>query len=159
RPSAYASVLSQEGRVWGAVVPLKADDKGFSSGTLALPSEVVASAVGVTLAGDPEERGSGTVTWPLEGPLGVERASRIEQIVDGVPLAERLEKKRAGMARLVSVGVAFVAAVFEAALLVLYSRASQAKLAAHLAEVAEDAEDRAAAARMTAAPASRAFTL
>jgi hypothetical protein len=42
---------------------------------------------------------------------------------------------------------------------VLYSRESQRKLAAHMAQLSEDAEERAAASRMTAAPLSRAITL
>jgi hypothetical protein len=159
RDRAYASVLTPEGRALGAIVTLSPDNKGFSRGTLTLPPDVRDRAVGVTLAGDPQERGSGTVTWPTSGTLSVERAPHIELVQDGLPLAERLEKARARTARLVSVAVAVVAALFEAVLLVLYSRESQEKLAAHLAEASEDAEERAAAARMTAAPASRAFTL
>lgn len=159
RDRAYVSGLSDRGRVFGAVVPLVKNEAGLFEGTLPVEDLARLRVQAVTVAGDLQEVGSGTVTWPLEGTAAVVNAPRVELLLDGVPLAERLEKKRAGSARLASVGVALVAAVFEAVLLVLYSRASQARLAAHLARASEDADDRAAAARMTASPASRMFTL
>lgn len=159
RDRAYVSGLGDQGRVFGAVVPLVKSPSGLFEGSLDGDLLARRGVRAVTLAGDVQEQGSGTVTWPLDGTDAVAAAPRVELLLDGVPLAERLEKKRAASARLASVGVAFVAALFEAVLLVLYSRASQAKLAAHLAEASEGAEDRAAASRMTASPASRTFTL
>ncbi len=159
RERIYVTALADKGRVLGVVVPVQKDATGIFGGTFPMADVTRLGAVALTLAGDAQELGSGTVTFPLSSTLAVVSPPRMDLLVDGVPFAEKLEKKRAGLARLVSVGVAFVAALFEGALLVLYSRASQAKLAAHLAEVSEDADDRAAAARMTAAPASRAFTL
>ena len=159
RDRIYVSALGEKGRVFGAIVGLARDEKGVFGGTLPMGEVTRLGAVALTLAGDAQELGSGTVTFPLASTLAVAAPPRVELLVDGVPFAEKIEKKRAGLARLVSVGVAFVAALFEGILLVLYSRASQAKLAAHLAEAAEDADDRAAAKRMTAAPASRALTL
>jgi hypothetical protein len=159
RDRAYVSGLGDQGRVFGAVVPLVKSASGLFEG--ALPGEELArlGVRAVTVAGDAQELGGGTVTWPLDGTDAVAAAPRVELLLDGVPLAERLEKKRAGSARLASVGVALVAGLFEAVLLVLYSRASQAKLAAHLAQASEGTEELAAASRMTASPSTRLFTL
>lgn len=159
RDRIYVSALGERGRVLGAIVPVQKDASGFYVGTLPLADVTRLGAAAMTLAGDPEELGSGTVTFPIARTVAVKEPPRVAMLIDGVPFAERIEKKRAALARMVSVGVAFLAAVFEAILLVLVSRESQAKLAAHLAAASEDADDRAAAARMTVAPASRAITL
>lgn len=159
RDRAYVSGIGDRGRVFGAVVPLAKNPSGLFEGALAADELTRHGVRAVTVAGDVQELGPGTVTWPLGSTEAVASAPRVELLLDGVPLAERLEKKRAASARLASAGVAFVAALFEAVLLVLHSRASQARLAAHLAEASEDAEDRTAAARMTASPLDRMFTL
>ena len=159
RDRIYVSALSEKGRVFGANVEVLRDATGLYTGTFATDDLTAKGAIAVTLAGDSQEVGSGTVTFPLASTLAVIAPPRIALLSDGVPFAEKLEKKRAALARLVSIGIAFVAAAFEGILLVLHSRESQAKLAAHLAEMAEDAEDRAAAKRMTAPASSRAFTL
>lgn len=161
RDRVYLSAVGEKGRVFGQIVPLQKSAAGLFEATLDTAALAGLGALAVTVAGDPEEQGAGTVTWPLAGTDAVIAAPRVELLLDGVPFAERLEKKRAGTARLASVGVALVAAVFEAVLLLLHSRASQAQLAAHLARVAEEGEgeDRAATARIAESPASRAFSL
>ena len=163
RERVYLSALGERGRVFGEVVPLRKTASGLFEGTFDLRNLAGLGAVALTTSGDPQEQGPGTVTWALEGAatsaLAVTAAPHPELLLDGVPFAERLEKKRAGTARLASVAVAFAAALFEAVLLVLYSRAAQAQLAAHLARAAEDDGDRAAASRMVASPASRAISL
>lgn len=159
RDRAYVSVMTWRGRVFGAVVPLSPDGKGFHRGTLTVPSALRGEVAAVTVAGDAEEQGAGTVAWPLQSVDAVFATPAITRLLDGVPLAERAEKKRASTARLVSVGVAFAAALFEAVLLVLYSRESQRRLSAHLEAQIEDLSEREAAARIAAAPGSRAFML
>jgi hypothetical protein len=159
RDRVYVSALGPAGRVFGQVVPLAKNESGLYEGALDVTELSSLGAEAITIAGDPQELGTGTVTWPLDSAASVTASPRLELLFDGIPFAERREKSRAGTARLISVGVAFVAALLEAVMLVLYSRESQAKLAAHLAQASEDESDRAAAARMTAAPASRAVTL
>ncbi len=160
RDRVYVSGLGNEGRVFGAVVALHKTPTGLFEATLDTSPLAGLGALAITVAGDPSEQGAGTVTFPIEGSDAIAAAPRVELMLDGIPFAERLEKKRAGTARLASVGVALVAAVFEAVLLLLHSRASQAQLAAHLAKVAEEGEDAAAAtARIAQSPASRAFSL
>jgi len=159
RDRAYVSALGQGGRVFGQVVPLTRNDSGMYEGSLDITEPARLGAEAVTVAGDIQEQGAGTVTWPLSAMGAAVRPPRVELLLDGVPFAERREQARARTARLASVAVAVVAAIFEAVLLVLHSRDSQAKLAAHLARISEGAEEQAAAARMTATPASRALTL
>jgi hypothetical protein len=159
RDRVYVSALGEGGRVFGQIVPLQKSPTGLFEATLDTSTLAGLGALAVTVAGDPTEQGAGTVTWPLHGAEAVTSAPRVELMLDGVPFVERLEKKRAGAARLASVGVALVAAVFEAVLLLLHSRASQAQLAAHLAKVAAEGEDAAATARIAQSPASRAFSL
>ena len=159
RDRLYISALGDRGRVFGQLVPLQKNAAGLFEAPLDTSALAALGALALTIAGDPEEQGAGTVTWPLQGTDAVTTAPRVELLLDGVPFAERLEKKRAGTARLAAVGVALVAAVFEAVLLLLYSRASQAQLAAHLARVAEEGDDPAATARIAASPGSRAFSL
>lgn len=159
RERVYVTAIGAMGRVFGQVVALSKNDSGFYQGTLDMTELTRHGAEAVTLAGDPTEVGSGTVTWPVDSSWAVVAAPRVERLYDGLPFAELREQKRAGTARLASVTVALLAGVFEVILLVLYSRESQRKLAAHLAQLSEDAEERAAASRMTAAPISRAITL
>lgn len=159
RDRIYLSALSDKGRVFGASIPVQKDPTGIFTGTFQTADLLSRGALAITLAGDPQELGSGTVTFPFASTQTVLASPRLTLLQDGVPFADRLEKKRASMARLVSVGIAFVAAIFEAVLLILHSRESQARLAAHLARASEDADDRAAAERMTPPAASRAFTL
>jgi hypothetical protein len=159
RDRAYVSALGKDGRVFGAVVPLARTETGLFEGAFDMAQLAGLGAEVLTIAGDSQEVGSGTASWPLESTQAVVSAPRVELMLDGVPFAERREKARASNARLASVAVALVAAAFEAVLLVLYSRASQTKLTAHLAALSESPDDTAAAERMTAAPASRALTL
>lgn len=159
RARAYVSGWSAKGRVFGVAVPLSISKNGFYEGDLPKAELSRLGVLAVTVSGDVSEQSPGTVIWPWARLEAVAWAPRVELMLDGVPFAEKLEKKRAGQARLASVGVAVLAAIIEAVLLVLYSRASHAKLAAHLAANAEGDDERAAASRMTASPASRTFTL
>lgn len=159
RERAYVSGLGEHGRVFGAIVPLARAESGLFEGELPVAALEQRGVRALTVAGDAAEAGAGTVTWPLQGTEGVASAPRLELLLDGMPSAERAEKKRASSARFAATAVALAAALFEAALLVLHSRASQAALAAHLASVSEDDADRAAAARITGSRAGRAFKL
>ncbi len=163
RKVAYVSVVSSKRRSAGFVVPLVRNEIGLFEGQI--PFESVAHAEAVTVSGDVQELGPGTVTLAVRPGHAVATAPHVVMLMDGVPFAEQLEKKRAGNARLASVGVAFAAAFFEAVALVLYSRASQQQLAAHFAaaseegDAAEQAASRAATFRMMDSKLHRAATL
>lgn len=159
RDRIYVSALGSGGRLFGAIVALSKNEAGLYQGKLDTTPMTRLGAEAVTLAGDSQELGSGTVTWPLDSPWAVASPPRVELLYDGIPSAVKREQDRAFRARIASVGVAFLAAVLEVILLVLYSRESQRRLAAHLAQLGEDEGERAAASRIAAAPASRAIML
>jgi hypothetical protein len=126
-------VVTEQGRMFGAIVPLKPDTRGFFSGSVTLPFsfEQVKTAHAV-VAGDPFEQGSGTVAWPVLPPEGKAPLGRVELFHDGMAAAEAREQARASQVRRAALFVIGAAAAFEVLLLVLLSRASQRRLEAHL---------------------------
>jgi hypothetical protein len=143
RGRAYLSLYDEEGRVFGAVVPLAPGASGFHVGSVALPEPLQrAKALQAVIAGDPYEQGAGTAAWPVAPPEGKASPPRIELLLDGVPGAEARERERASGARRVGVMLIAAAAVAEVLLLVLRSRAAQRRLEAHLAGAAESAGER-----------------
>ncbi len=139
RDRVYASFWSPVGRLDGAVVELQKDGSGFFRGQLdarrALPAPVF-----VTLAGDPQERGAGTVLWPLAPKEGGIKRPALELLLDGVPAAIAKEKDRAWRARLAGLVVLGTAAAVEVVLLLLLSRSAQRNLEKHLGEASEGEE-------------------
>jgi hypothetical protein len=143
RERAYVSLFSEEGRVFGAVVPLSKAASGFHAGSVPLPEPLrSAKALQVVIAGDPYEQGAGTAAWPIAPPEGKASPPRVALLLDGVPRAEAREMERASGARRVGVMLVGAAAIAEVLLLVLRSRAAQRKLEAHFAGAAESAGER-----------------
>lgn len=150
RERAYLSVWTEEGRVFGAVVPLARDGFGFFRGQVTARLPPAARLVYATLAGDPVEQGSGTVIWPLrpaEGAVALSGAGArgLSLLLDGAPASVEREKLRAWAARRAGLLVIGAAALAEVLLLLSQSRASQRRLDAHLtrASAALPAADRA----------------
>jgi hypothetical protein len=133
RDRAYLSVISEQGRFFGAVVPLKRDAQGFFSGSVT-PSFSWAGvkAAQAVVAGDPFERGVGTVAWPVIALQGKAGLRRVELLHDGLPPAQAREQARAWSVRKAGLFVIAAAAVFEVLLLVLLNRSAQRRLDAHL---------------------------
>jgi hypothetical protein len=132
KPRAYLSIVGDEGRVFGASVALTKDEAGFFAGGLRPDVPSVAGPLLAILAGDPFERGVGTVAWPLVPPEGAPAIRRVELLLDGVPGAEARERARSWAAKRAAATVVGAAALVEILLLVLRSRASQRALEAHL---------------------------
>ena len=137
RERAYLSLWSEEGRIFGAVVPLVRDGFGFFRGQVTAKLPPSARLVYATVAGDPVEQGSGTVAWPIRPAAGaVARvgagARGLEMLLDGVPAAVEREKLRAWAARRAGLLVIGAAALAEVLLLLSQSRTSQRRLDAHL---------------------------
>lgn len=137
RSRAYLSILSEQGRVFGAVIPLAPDSAGYSSGRVKIEIPAGARTLKAVVAGDPFEQGAGTVAWPLLPPEGTAEIQRIEVLIDGLPAAESRERARASAARRAAAFLVGAAAVVEVLLLLLRSRASQRALEKHLAGASE----------------------
>jgi hypothetical protein len=143
----YLSILSEHGRVFGAVIPLAPDGAGYFAGSVRVDLPADARTLQATLAGDPFEQGAGTIAWPLLPPEGTAAIRRVELLLDGLPAAESRERARASAARRAVALVVGAAALVEVLLLVLLSRASQRALEKHLAGASGslEAEDEASA--------------
>jgi hypothetical protein len=147
RARAYVSIEGPEGRMGGLIVPLAPDAEGFASASLA--NEDVPGLAGrdpserrfVVLAGDPGQRGSGTVAWPLAPDADRVTPPPLDVVLDGLPAAERREAERAAKARFAGALVIGAAALVEALLLVLRTRRAQRKLEAHLAAATAGASE------------------
>lgn len=150
RKAAYVSLISERGRVGGAVVPLAEDAAGFYRGSMA--AEVEGSRFDVIVAGDPEEEGAATVIWPVRrgddrGPAGAARwvagtreaahPLRLERVIDGMPAAVAIENARIRGVRGMAIAVALIVGVLEILLLVREGRRAQRDLDAHFATQAD----------------------
>jgi hypothetical protein len=121
RDVAFATLSSRAARLWGGVVPLAPDDRGFAVGTLdrSLAGVDPLVPVWLTLSSDPRASGSGTVGWPVnraalsEGEL----AFRDWLLLDGMPAAEQRDAERRGHARQLAAWALGAAAVIEGVLL------------------------------------------
>ena len=137
RDRAYVSFWTEEGRVAGAVVPLAKDALGFFAGEVKAPDVPGSRVLYAALAGDPLERGSGSVGWPIQPPEGAVEPHRLTLLLDGLPVALEREKQRAWATRRSGLVLIGAAALAEVLLLLLQGRASQRKLDAHLIEASE----------------------
>lgn len=131
---AYLSFWSEEGRVAGASLPLVKDADGFYRARVTPQLPAGARILYVSVAGDPLERGAGTVAWPLRPAEAAVAPQSIELLLDGLPAARDLEASRAWSARRAGLAVIAAAALAEILLLLSRSRASQQKLEAHFLE-------------------------
>jgi hypothetical protein len=139
RERVYVSIVADQGRLLGAVVPLVQDAEGFFRGQLGVTPS--ARAAQLVVSTDPQERGAGTVAWPLEPPEGAASAARLEPLLDGMPDAEARERARAGRARGAAIQVVGASALFEILLLLVRSRRAQKKLEEGLADAAVQGAD------------------
>lgn len=140
---AYLSFWSEAGRVGGASLPLAKDADGFYRARLTPQLPTGARTLYVSVAGDPLERGAGTVAWPLQPAEAAVSPLPLELLLDGIPLARDQEKARAWSSRRAGLAVIAAAALAEILLLLTQSRDSQRKLEAHLLDgEAADSPDR-----------------
>ncbi|MDC3956843.1 hypothetical protein [Polyangium jinanense] len=144
RDRVYASIVTDAGRILGAIVPVTRDDAGFFRGRLdvKLPKEPAQ----IILSGDPGERGDATTAWPLAPHAASAAAPRLELLLDGSAAAEAREHARASSARRAAVFLVAIAALAEVLLILVRTRASQRDLDANLAAaVSLEASDEAGA--------------
>lgn len=132
RGSAYLSVYGENGRVFGAAVPLTADERGFFAGTVTLPELRQPRLLYTVVAADPLEQGAGTAAWPLAPPVGAPSMVPLETLLDGVPAADRRESARVVAARRAGMLVLGVAMLLEVTLLLFAARTSRQRLESHL---------------------------
>jgi hypothetical protein len=137
RERAYVSFWSEAGRIGGAVVPLALDPLGFYSGEVEPPEAPGARVLYAVVAGDPVERGPGTVAWPIRPAEGAVTPRPIAILLDGLPDALAREKQRSWTTRRAGLLLIGAAALAEMMLLLVMSRASQRHLEAHLAGASE----------------------
>lgn len=117
RTHAYASVVSRDARVFGAVVPLRPDLEGAASGGFELPERVLAllarEPLWAVVSSEPDKRSPGVVGWPLAAPaLTAPRTFDVPDsiLIDGVrqvlarDAAERAERRRWAAYLLLAVG-------------------------------------------------------
>lgn len=114
RKSVYVSLLSEEGRLFGAAVPLSQNAEGFFVGEFGIDlSEQTPKTAVLVAAGDPAEQGSATVAWPLRPAVGRAIYPKLELLLDGLPQAEKAEQERAISSRRTAVLLIAALAVFE----------------------------------------------
>jgi hypothetical protein len=132
----YVSFLADEGRIFGAIVPLVRDPEGFFRGELALTVPAARRAAAIVVSDDTRELAAGTVAWPLEPPEGAVEPPELDLLLDGLPDAFLREAERAARARRAALQVVGASALFEILLLFLRSRRAQRKLDDGLADAA-----------------------
>lgn len=136
RDRAYVSVLGDFGRMFGAVVSLERDKNGFYAGRVTLPPLENNKTAALVVSGDPSERGSGTVVFPMVPDHGSMAAPRLELVLDGASVSEARERGRASKARKAAIMLVVAAAMAEVLLILVRSGRSQRSLDKNLAEAA-----------------------
>jgi hypothetical protein len=139
--SVFVSFVAEEGRLFGAIVPLVRDAEGFFRGELALADPALKRAAMLVVSDDIRELGAGTVAWPLEPPEGALEPPALELLLDGLPDAFAREAARAARARRAALQVVGASALFEILLLFFRSKRAQRKLDEGLAEAAQTQGD------------------
>jgi hypothetical protein len=136
REVAFATLATRSSRLWGGVVPLSFDARGFSSGQIDWPDVEVAAGepLWLTLASDASGAGMGTVGWPVARPGQAHGALAEDELpfrdwllLDGMPVAEQRDSERRGRARRLSALALGAAAVVEGLLLARGSHAKGAR--------------------------------
>jgi hypothetical protein len=121
RDVAFATLSTRGERLWGGIVPLAPDDRGFAVGTLdrALAGAAPRVPMWLTLSSDPRASGAGTVGWPTNAAALAEGelAFRDWLLLDGMPAAEQRDADRRGRARHLAGWALGAAAVIEGILL------------------------------------------
>jgi hypothetical protein len=132
RSAAYLSVYGENGRVFGAVVPLARDERGLFGGSVTLPELRQPRLLYAVVAADPLEQGAGTAAWPVTPAVGAPTAVPLQTLLDGLPAADRRESGRVVRARRGGMLVLGIAMLLEVALLLFGARASRQRLETHL---------------------------
>lgn len=130
RTLAYASIVTWNERIAGAIVPLTPDDAGGASGRWELPPALLdrlqREATWVVVSSEYDKRSTGAVGWPLSPPeFDVAAPRRTFDVADAVLLDGRAEailvaeRERSGRRRvaalgLLAVGVAMSASFWKA---------------------------------------------
>jgi hypothetical protein len=127
REFAYATLATENARLWGGIIPLSVDARGFAAGEIDWPGAVHPmgprglpsdEALWLTLASDPLASGAGTVGWPVPSDrIRDERPFRDLLLLDGMPAAEKRDQDRRYRARGLSAVALGAAAVLEGVLL------------------------------------------
>jgi hypothetical protein len=119
RSVAFATLSTRRARLWGGIISLSPDEKGFEAGQIDWPSLDVSAPLWLTLSSDPRASGAGTVGWPVtpEAVAQGELAFHDWLLLDGMPAAERRDTERRGRARRLSATALGAAAVIEGILL------------------------------------------
>jgi hypothetical protein len=133
RDLAYATLATATARLWGGIIPLARDERGFAAGEIAWPTGAPflpvrgassGDAAWLTVASDPLMSGAGTVGWPVpSGEFRDERPFRDQLLLDGLPAAEQRDQARRHRARALSAVALGAAAVLEGIFLAHGARA------------------------------------
>jgi hypothetical protein len=129
RSVAYATLSTPAARLWGGIIPLAPDARGFGAGEIDWPVPDVSAPLWLTLSSDPRATGAGTVGWPItpDAIAQGELAFHDWLLLDGMPAAERRDADRRGRARRLSAAVLGAAAVIEGILLAQQSYSKRQK--------------------------------
>lgn len=144
RERAFLSLVGPLGRWSGEIVDLHEEKGLYVGGVAAHAWDAAPRPLYAVVSADPYEQGSGVVAWPVDPPRGHLAPPTLRLLLDGLPSVEAREAARARRARTIGVIVLGLAALAEALLLLLRSRASARALDAHLSQVALqlDGDDR-----------------
>jgi hypothetical protein len=131
RDELFLSVITPEGRSWGAITAMTTDAGGRGRLTLALPAlePRAARLIVSSEAHDPED---GSASWPLFVDGGELEPKRSDKLADGVAAGLAAEAERGRRARRPAWVLVIAALLFELGLLWWQSRRAQVRLAGHL---------------------------
>jgi hypothetical protein len=138
----FLSLVSDRGRVFGAVVPLSQRSDGFFRGEVTPALSGSPRILYAIVSGDPLEQGIGTTAWPLRPAEGAMPLHRLGVLIDGLPFAEGRETARARAARTAGIAVIIAAAIAQVLILLAHNRARERELDAHFARAATSAISR-----------------
>jgi hypothetical protein len=129
RSIAYATLSTRGARLWGGIIPLAPDARGFGAGEIDWPSVEVSGPLWLTLSSDPRATGAGTVGWPIT-PDAIAQGELVFHdwlLLDGMPAAESRDASRRGRARRLSAAALGAAAIIEGVLLAQQSYSKRRK--------------------------------
>lgn len=136
REEAFLSLVSPQGRFFGAIVAMQTDDRGFSSARVVLPP-LPQEAITILVSGGAGEAPADTSAWPLRPRRGSVSRAYARLLVDGMPAAIAAEERRQTEARRPAYGLVLAAGLFELLYLWRRRRASRRRLSAHLTRASE----------------------
>jgi hypothetical protein len=128
----YVSLLQPSGRVWGAVVRMDADERGFANGKVSLPELPSHQPATLLASSDPGESPEFTTAWPLFPDRAMVEPRTLEPVLDGMPAAIASEQERSARVRMPAFGLVLAAGLFELLFLWRRNRLARAKLERHL---------------------------